>query len=144
MSGAATENRDRQGQRTTAAAVSGVGVARVAVARGAANGAALIEPQKVLPYVAWLRAILAVATPALVLWRRALARVVAKLSTLPLRQVSVDGVARDWVEHLHVCHHHASEKDLHKRRGAHHRSRHLHHAHGVYCVLWMGSVWGSI
>ena len=40
---------------TAATAVSGVGVARVSVASRAANRAALVEPQKVLPHVTRLR-----------------------------------------------------------------------------------------
>ena len=110
-------------QRTTATSVSGVGVARVSVALGAANRAPLIEPQKVLPHLTGLRAILAVTSPALVLRRRTLARVVAEPPALPRRQVAVDGVARHRGQHLHVRHC-TSEKGVHKHRWSH-LSRHV-------------------
>jgi hypothetical protein len=110
-------------QRTTATSVSGVGVARVSVAMGAANRAPLIEPQKVLPHLTGLRAILAVTSPALVLRRRPLARVVAEPPALPRRQIAVDGVARHRGQHLHVRHC-TSEKGVHKHRWTH-QSRHV-------------------
>lgn len=58
--------------------------------------------------------ILTVASPALVLRWRPLARVVAKPPTLPRRQVAIDGVARFGTQHLHVCHCTSDNKGVHK------------------------------
>ena len=82
--------------------IAGVWVGGIAVALCTPDRAPLIEPQKVLPNVARLRAVLAVPTPARSLRGRPFASVVPKLTPMPRGQVTVHCVAWHGVEELHV------------------------------------------
>ena len=65
----------------------------MAIALGAADRAALVEPEEVLADIADVRPVVAVATPTGVLPGGSDAGVVAELPALPLGQVAIDSVS---------------------------------------------------